>query len=104
MTTTAGHSFYIGPIGSFYYQVNDTGSWEPLVRWCYNSFANEGLVLVFNPTFNNISIISWRSVLLMEDTGVSGVNHRPVPSHWQTLSHNVVSSTPRHVQSSNSQR
>ena len=26
MTTTAGHSFYIGPIGSFYYQVNDTGS------------------------------------------------------------------------------
>ena len=26
MTTTAGQSFYIGPIGSFYYQVNDTGS------------------------------------------------------------------------------
>ena len=26
MTTTAGHSFYIGPIGSVYYQVNDTGS------------------------------------------------------------------------------
>ena len=33
MTTTAGHSFYIGPIGSFYNQVNDTGSWEPLVLW-----------------------------------------------------------------------
>jgi hypothetical protein len=31
MTTTAGHSFYIGPIGAFYNQVNDTGSWEPLV-------------------------------------------------------------------------
>ena len=31
MTTTAGHSFYIGPIGSFHNQVNDTGSWEPLV-------------------------------------------------------------------------
>ena len=26
MTTTAGHRFYIGPIGSFYNQVNDTGS------------------------------------------------------------------------------
>jgi hypothetical protein len=26
MTTTAGNSFYIGPIGSFDYQVNDTGS------------------------------------------------------------------------------
>ena len=26
MTTTVGHSFYIGPIRSFYNQVNDTGS------------------------------------------------------------------------------
>jgi predicted small integral membrane protein len=26
MTTTAGHSFFIGLIGSFYNQVNDTGS------------------------------------------------------------------------------
>jgi hypothetical protein len=33
MTTTVGHSFYIGPIGSFYNQVNDTGSWEPLVTF-----------------------------------------------------------------------
>jgi hypothetical protein len=31
-------------------------------------------------------------------------NHRPVASHWQTLSHNVVSSTPRDERSSNSQR
>jgi hypothetical protein len=35
MTTTAGHSFYIGPIGFFYNQVNDTGSWEPLVYFSY---------------------------------------------------------------------
>ena len=49
---------------------------------------------VFNATFNNISIISWRSVLLVEETGVARKN-RPVASHWQTLSHNVVSSTPR---------
>jgi hypothetical protein len=34
MTTTAGHSFYIGPVGFFYNQVNDTGSWEPLVLYC----------------------------------------------------------------------
>jgi hypothetical protein len=25
----------------------------------------------------------------------TGENHRPVASHWQTLSHNVVLSTPR---------
>jgi hypothetical protein len=32
--------------------------------------------MVLNATFNNISVISWRSVLLMEETGVSGENHR----------------------------
>jgi hypothetical protein len=34
------------------------------------------------------------SVLLVEETEVPGENHRPVAGHWQTLSHNVVSSTP----------
>ena len=52
-------------------------------------------VIVFYTTFNNISVISWRSVLLVEETGVPGENHRPVASHRQTLPHNVVSSTPR---------
>ena len=52
-------------------------------------------VIVFNITFNNISVISLRSVLLVMETGVSGENHQPIASHWQTLSHNVVSSTPR---------
>ena len=37
--------------------------------------------MVLNATFNNISVISWRSVLLVEETGVPGENHRPVPSH-----------------------
>jgi hypothetical protein len=48
-------------------------------------------LMVFIATFNNISVISWRSVLLMEETGVSGENHQPATSHWQTVSHNVVS-------------
>ena len=46
--------------------------------------------MVFNVTFNNISAISWQSVLLMEDTGVPGESHRPVTSHWQTVSHKIV--------------
>ena len=37
MTATAGHSFYIGPIGSFY---NDTGSWDPLVLFQVNIFGS----------------------------------------------------------------
>jgi hypothetical protein len=51
-------------------------------------------VIVLNATFNSISVISRQSVLLVEETGVHGENHRPVACHWQTLSCNVVSSTP----------
>jgi len=29
------------------------------------------------------------------ETGVNGEKHRPVASHWQPLSQNIVSSTPR---------
>jgi hypothetical protein len=32
--------------------------------------------MVLNATFNNISVISWRSVLLAEETEVPGENHR----------------------------
>jgi hypothetical protein len=32
-------------------------------------------VIVFNTTFNNISVISLRSVLLVEETRVPGENH-----------------------------
>jgi len=46
--------------------------------------------MVFNVTCNNISVKLWWSVLLMEETGVPRENHRPVASHWQTLSHNVI--------------
>ena len=55
-------------------------------------------VMVFNVTFNNISVISWRSVLLMEEDGVprrerltSQVTwpivflYWPVTSHWQIV-------------------
>jgi hypothetical protein len=41
--------------------------------------------MVFNATFNNISVISWQSVLLVEETGVPEENHRPVTNHRQTL-------------------
>ena len=51
-----------------------------------------GWFVVFNVTLNNIS--SWRIVLLVEEIGVS--RWKPVASHWQTLSYNVVSSTPGH--------
>ena len=59
--------------------------------------------MVFNATFNNISVVLWGSVLLDAESGIPGENHQPVKSHWQILSHNVESNTPRHEQDSNSQ-
>jgi hypothetical protein len=37
---------------------------------------------LFNATFNNILVISWRSVLLVKETGGPGENQRPVASRW----------------------
>ena len=70
-----------------------------LIRYFRACGSYHDNAMVFNATFNNISGISWRSVLVVEETGES---HRPVARHWQTSSHNVVLSTPRHERDSNS--
>jgi hypothetical protein len=59
--------------------------------------------MVFNAIFNTIPVISWRSVLLVKKIGVPGENHRTTASHWQPLSHNVVSSRPHREPDLNSQ-
>jgi len=51
--------------------------------------------MVLNATFNNISMSVY---VLVEETAVPGENHRPIASHWQTLSR-----TARHERGSNSQ-
>jgi len=47
--------------------------------------------MVFNATFNNMSVRLWRPVSLVEETRVPVENRRPVASHWPILSHDVVS-------------
>ena len=76
------HQWFIHVIWSVSYEFRDE-------LWC------------FNTTFSNISVISWRSVLLVEETvllvketGVPRENNRPAISRCEALSHNVVSSTP----------
>jgi hypothetical protein len=49
--------------------------------------------MMFNATCNNSPVISWQSVLLVDETAANGETHQPT-SHWQTLSHNVVPNTP----------
>ena len=46
--------------------------------------------MMFSATVKNISVISLRSVLLVEETGVPGENHRHAACHSLILSHNVV--------------
>jgi hypothetical protein len=53
-------------------------------------------IVVLNATCNNILAMSW-----WEETGVPEKNHRPAASQWQTVSHNIVSSTPRNERDSN---
>jgi len=53
-------------------------SHNPFISWCL-SFSRGGMM--FNATFNKSAVISWRSALLVEETGVPGENHRPIASH-----------------------
>jgi len=44
-------------------------------------YINMFRAMVFNATFKNISAILWRSILLVEETGVPRENRRPVAGH-----------------------
>jgi len=37
--------------------------------------------MVFNASINTISVISWPSVLIVEESGIPGENQRPTASH-----------------------
>jgi hypothetical protein len=50
-----------------------------LVQQNNNNKGDRAMVL--NASFNNISAISWWSVLLVQETGVPGGNHSSVASH-----------------------
>jgi hypothetical protein len=39
-------------------------------------------LLMFNATFSNISAISWRPVLVVEEAGVPRENYRSWASNW----------------------
>ena len=48
---------------------------ENMIVWFFDFWC-------FNATFNNISAISWRPVLVVEEAGVPGENHRSWASNW----------------------
>jgi hypothetical protein len=59
-----------------YFQTTHHGRDQMIVWWVV--WARVG---VFNVTFNNISIISWLSAVLVEETGIPRENHRPATNH-----------------------
>ena len=74
--------------------------WTSLSNWFFsitwnmgNKFTidlgeiSESVFDIYWESFNTISVTMWQSVSLVEKT-------RPAANHWQTLSHNIVSSTP----------
>jgi hypothetical protein len=68
-----GRSHYtlkLSTVGISYFVVEGGGG-----LWLFLLFV---YLMVFNATFNDISVISWRSVLLVEETGGPRENHRPV--------------------------
>ena len=63
----------------------ENSAWDNLLVGALDYFTSPEVILwvrvrimVFNVTFNNISVISWRSVLLVGETGE---NNRPAASH-----------------------
>ena len=50
------------------------------IKHCFNIDSNKHRKTSLAPPLI-ISAISWRTVLLMEETGVPRENHRPVASH-----------------------
>ena len=53
-------------------------------KYCCSSRSTIDLIwfLVLNATFSNISAISWQPVLVAEEAGVPGEDHRPWTSNW----------------------
>jgi hypothetical protein len=70
----------------------------PLARWAKNHITGHMRVILclfvlwcltpLSTIFSYIVVVSFN--LLVKETRVPGENHRPVASHWQTLSHNVL--------------
>jgi hypothetical protein len=51
-------------------------------------------LMVFNATFNSISVISLRSVLLVQETGGPGENHRQISQVTDKLCHIMLYTSP----------
>ena len=95
MTTTAGHSFYIGPIGFFYNQVNDTGSWEPLVS-VFDKFCLDKLNFLYCLNKAFLAHLAFRPCELLSSLFVRrpsvNISHFKllIRNHWANCNQTLV--------------
>jgi hypothetical protein len=58
------------------------------IFWAYKKIALACITVEMKPYTSCFVTVSFiRPVLLVDETGVAWKSHRPVTSHWQTLSH-----------------
>ena len=77
------HQLLISQRGTFCFMLDGRNELTDILigqkRRTVGIYGNRGLrVMVFNATFKNISVISWQSVLLVEEIGVPRKNNRAV--------------------------
>ena len=63
------------------FQIVQTFLWHTHFLYVYSGVR----FVVLNATFNNIPVISWRSVFLVENTGVPGEERQPAASPWRSV-------------------
>jgi hypothetical protein len=83
--------YHITPACVYFYTVSDLNIESG--RQCTKLLNYTKSVLTWGVMVNNITVISWWSDSLVEETEAPGENHRPVVSHSQALSYNLVLST-----------
>ncbi len=55
----------------------EVGIWITRVTLTQRSYKIWVRVMMFNATFNDISVVLWQSVVLVDETGVPGENNAP---------------------------
>ena len=63
--------------------------WQYLISPLVSSNFSKRGATPLSTIFQLYTIIYWWSVVLVEETGVPGENHQPVPGHWQISEHNL---------------